>query len=218
MVIPDLEIRRTHPNGNDVRPTNQKREIVVRFIKSVPFLSLRNCLINLVFFSSRRLKIFPHIFKFFRDKQHQAFSKWCRLRISTKIERKKLAASTWLTNEARNPVSSPQNSQSRSNSQNSNDLVGGELHGVQKLAGRNSNSRHPAANGFPTHKFASVDDEKIPLEDSPEHEREILQKQISIPEVRTTFVTLYRYATTLDLAIIVTSGLLVSPPSLVEPH
>ena len=41
----------------------------------------------------------------------------------------------------------------------------------------------------------------------PPHEREIVKRQLDIPEVKVTFVTLYRYATRNDLIIIVVSAI-----------
>lgn len=41
----------------------------------------------------------------------------------------------------------------------------------------------------------------------PPHEREILKRQLDIPEVKVTFKTLYRYATRNDLIIIVISSI-----------
>jgi len=40
-----------------------------------------------------------------------------------------------------------------------------------------------------------------------DHERNLLQEQINVPGVKTTYVILYRYATAVDVAIIVLSSL-----------
>jgi hypothetical protein len=40
-----------------------------------------------------------------------------------------------------------------------------------------------------------------------EHERKILQDQVDVPEVKITYMTLYRYATAVDLAIMALSSL-----------
>jgi hypothetical protein len=39
-----------------------------------------------------------------------------------------------------------------------------------------------------------------------EHESKILQEQIDVPTVKVTYMTLYRYATIVDMAIIATSA------------
>ena len=41
----------------------------------------------------------------------------------------------------------------------------------------------------------------------PPHEKEIVKRQLDIPEVKVTFTTLYRYATTTDLVIIAISSI-----------
>lgn len=41
----------------------------------------------------------------------------------------------------------------------------------------------------------------------PEHEREIIKEQLEVPPVKVNFFTLYRYATTNDLIILVVSGI-----------
>lgn len=46
-----------------------------------------------------------------------------------------------------------------------------------------------------------------PLDRLPEHERQILKRQLDIPTVKVTYLTLYRYATTMDWVIIVISAI-----------
>jgi ATP-binding cassette subfamily B (MDR/TAP) protein 1 len=47
--------------------------------------------------------------------------------------------------------------------------------------------------------------EDDPFRHLPPHERDILHRQLDIPDVKVTFLTLYRYATKLDYVIIVIS-------------
>ena len=51
------------------------------------------------------------------------------------------------------------------------------------------------------------DEENDPFAHLPPHEREIVKKQLHVPEVTVTYVTLFRYATTVDLLIIAFSAL-----------
>lgn len=46
-----------------------------------------------------------------------------------------------------------------------------------------------------------------PLEHLPEHEREILKRQLDSPDVKVSYFTLYRYATKVDLTIIAISAI-----------
>lgn len=46
-----------------------------------------------------------------------------------------------------------------------------------------------------------------PLDHLPEHERQILKRQLDVPTVKVTYLTLYRYATTWDKVIIAISAI-----------
>jgi len=50
----------------------------------------------------------------------------------------------------------------------------------------------------------STDATEVPIS---EHEREILQEQVKVLETKTSYITLYRYATRLHLVIMIFSGL-----------
>jgi hypothetical protein len=61
----------------------------------------------------------------------------------------------------------------------------------------------------PDSKIVKVPDgeEPDPLDDLPENERAILKRQLDLLDVSVNYFTLYRYATPMDLAIIVASSI-----------
>ncbi|KAF2086861.1 ABC transporter-like protein [Saccharata proteae CBS 121410] len=56
-------------------------------------------------------------------------------------------------------------------------------------------------------KAAGKEDETDALENLPEHERQILKRQLETPPTNVTYFTLYRYATTFDLVVIAISSI-----------
>ena len=55
---------------------------------------------------------------------------------------------------------------------------------------------------------SGVEEERTdPLQQLPDHEREILERQIHVPEAPVNYISLYRYASRRDLAIIIFGGI-----------
>ncbi len=55
-------------------------------------------------------------------------------------------------------------------------------------------------------KVINVEEEKDPFRHLPEHERTILKRQTDVPEVKVGYLTLFRYATTMDILILAVSA------------
>ena len=82
-----------------------------------------------------------------------------------------------------------------------------EMIGIETLTGQLSKGAHLTTNYPNACRLSDEDGKEMPLDILPKHEREILKKQVGIPEVKTRLTTLYRYATTIDLLIIGVSAL-----------
>src|SRR5215469_12223111 len=54
-------------------------------------------------------------------------------------------------------------------------------------------------------KIVETKDEEDPFKHLPDHEKEILKRQVDIPDVKVGYFTLYRYATKMDILIIIIS-------------
>lgn len=56
-------------------------------------------------------------------------------------------------------------------------------------------------------KVVKVENDDDPFRHLPEHERAILKRQTDVPEVNVSYITLYRYATKMDILILVVSAI-----------
>ncbi|KAF2194218.1 ATP-binding cassette transporter ABC4 [Zopfia rhizophila CBS 207.26] len=79
------------------------------------------------------------------------------------------------------------------------------------MAGQATLPVHPVSEPDPLNRLDSrilkVEEDRIdPLEQLPEEERQVLKRQLDQPVVNITWITLYRYATKVDLAIIAVSA------------
>ena len=97
---------------------------------------------------------------------------------------------------------------SRQNSSSEKDLVG-EKHEKDPHSSGSSSDDIAQLKEVDSHivKISEVKKGDEAYAHLPPHEREIVKRQLDIPEVKVTFVTLYRYATRNDLIIIVVSAI-----------
>lgn len=56
-------------------------------------------------------------------------------------------------------------------------------------------------------KVINVKEDDDPFRHLPDHERTILKRQTDVPEVKVNYLTLYRYATKIDIVILVVSAI-----------
>lgn len=91
----------------------------------------------------------------------------------------------------------------------SNLAVGGDKleHGIQSSGSSSQESAPLKKLDSKVVNVKSVKEGEEAYAHLPEHEREIVRRQLEIPPVKVTFITLYRYATRNDLIIIAISAL-----------
>lgn len=70
-----------------------------------------------------------------------------------------------------------------------------------------SNIRKKDTETIPVPKDAKEDDEDAVFAHLPEHEAAILKEQLHIPDVKITFVGLFRYASTNDILVLIVSAI-----------
>lgn len=91
----------------------------------------------------------------------------------------------------------------------SNHAVGGEKleHGIRSSGSSSQDSAPLKKLDSKVVNVKSVKEGEEAYAHLPEHERDIVRRQLEIPPVKVTFITLYRYATRNDLIIIAISAI-----------